>query len=61
MPLYEYECLTCGELTTELRPIAERDAQRYCKHVTPKGRVVYMRTVRVVSRLGAVVVQGGTK
>ena len=61
MPLYEYQCLTCGKQTTELRPIAERDAERYCLHYLLDGRKVHMRTVRLMSRLGAVVVKGGTK
>jgi putative FmdB family regulatory protein len=30
MPLYEYKCFECGEITEVLRPIKSRDDATYC-------------------------------
>lgn len=31
MPLYEYTCKECGEVTTELKKVDERDTMPECK------------------------------
>ena len=30
MPLYDFECPSCGVLSEESLPIAERDSERFC-------------------------------
>lgn len=30
MPVYQYECVACGHIVEELRPIEERDTDSEC-------------------------------
>lgn len=40
MPIYEYDCPSCGDFTV-LRPMAERDAACACPYcATPSARVI---------------------
>ncbi|MBA4682775.1 MAG: zinc ribbon domain-containing protein, partial [Pseudomonas sp.] len=40
MPIYEYDCPSCGDFTV-LRPMAERDAACACPYCdTPSERVI---------------------
>jgi len=45
MPIYEYECLACGKLTSALIMKAEEEAEVLCKHC--RGRDLK----RVISRV----------
>lgn len=40
MPLYEYKCINCGQVTSELRSMSEREEPLACPHCDGATEVI---------------------